>query len=64
MLNGYITYNELKLITGYDDTLLKNIIMQGLTSHELTCQSSRGKEITQNIYNLDEVVKWISLHIF
>ena len=34
MLAGYITYEELKLITGYSDVILNKLITKGLNFHE------------------------------
>ena len=35
MIDGYITYNELKIITGYSDKLLTRLLIQGMNTHEL-----------------------------
>lgn len=64
MINGYVTYDELKLITGYDEKLLNSLIISGITAHQLSVQTTRKREITLQLYNLDEVTKWISAHIF
>ena len=34
MLNGYVTYDELKLITGFNDYFLSKLITKGLNLHE------------------------------
>ena len=34
MLAGYVTYEELKLITGYPDRFLNQLIVNGLNIHE------------------------------
>lgn len=63
MLNGYVTYEELKLITGYPDKLLKELLLQGMSQHQINIATNKS-EITQQIFNLDEVVKWITVHLF
>ena len=63
MLNGYITYDELKIITGYPDKVLRNLLLQGMSQHQINVNANK-LNITQQVFNLDEVVKWISIHLF
>ena len=63
MINGYITFNELKIITGLEESLLKELLLNGLSQHEIEVQSVRKRAITQQLFNLEEVIKWISIHI-
>jgi hypothetical protein len=68
MINGYVTYNELKIITGFDDAILKPLIMEGLSQHQLDIEVTYDKRytrpITEQLFNLKEVEDWISIHIF
>lgn len=67
MIAGYITYNELKLITGYSDQLLKNLILQGLNIHELEVAveaSQKDQKINEQVFNLKEIENWLKVHIY
>ncbi len=70
MLNGYVTYNELKLITGYNDYFLSKLITKGLTFHEADLEYNnvnkpqRADRYKQTIFNLQEVEQWLKVHIF
>ena len=68
MIAGYITYNELKIITGYSDSILTKLLVQGINSHELEVVKGIRKDkiipITEQLFNLKEVEKWLNIHIF
>ena len=68
MINGYVTYNELKIITGFDDNLLRQLLLEGLTHHELevniTIDKRYNKPLKEQLFNLEEVEKWISTHVY
>ena len=58
MLNGYVTYDELKLIT------------KGLNLHEADLEYNnlnkpvRSDRYKQTLFNLKEVEEWLRVHIF
>lgn len=70
MLNGYITYRELKLLTGYSDVFLSKLIVRGLNLHEADLdynkqiKDKRKDRYSQTLFNLDEVEQWLKAHIF
>ena len=70
MLAGYITYEELKLITGYSEVILNKLITKGLAFHELdleynnTNKPKRSDRYKRLLFNLQEVEQWLRLHIF
>ena len=68
MINGYVTYNELKLITGYSDPMLNQLLIQGISQHQLEIQVDSDKRFSRPLreclFNLSEVENWIKLHIF
>ena len=68
MINGYITYNELKIITGYSDVILSRLIKQGLNCHELELVSGAYKKVAvpiqQQLFKLNEVEDWLKIHIY
>lgn len=64
MINGYVTFNELMLITGFSEKMLEELLIQGLTFHELSIINCRRKELKQQLINLEEFSKWISTHIY
>lgn len=67
MIAGYITYDELKLITGYSDQLLKNLILQGLNIHEVEVAiegSHKDRKVTEQVFNLKEIENWLKVHIY
>ena len=68
MINGYVTYDELKLITGFSDELLSRLLLLGMSYHELEVNIEIDKRfkkpLTERLFNLDEVQKWLSAHIF
>ena len=60
MIAGYVTYDELKLITGFPDRLLSGILSEGVRLHAITI----GESYTKTLYNLKEVEDWIRVHIY
>ena len=68
MIDGYITYNELKIITGYSDAILARLLIQGLNTHELELIEGVRKEkvipLKQQVFKLKEVEDWLKIHIF
>jgi hypothetical protein len=70
MLAGYITYEELKLITGYSEVILNKLITKGLAFHELDLEYNninkpqRSDRYKRLLFNLQEVEQWLRLHIF
>lgn len=68
MIAGYVTYNELKIITGYSDVMLTKLLIQGINSHELEITKGIRKEkilpLKEQLFNLNEVERWIKVHIF
>jgi hypothetical protein len=70
MLAGYITYEELKLITGYSDVLLSKLITKGLAFHELDLEYNnknkpkRTDRYKRMLFNIKEVEEWLKIHIF
>ena len=65
MLAGYVTYDELKIITGYSDAFLNKLILNGLNVHEADATYSRvDSKIKQTLFSLQEVEDWLRVHIF
>lgn len=65
MLAGYVTYEELKIITGYSDKFLNKLIINGLNIHEADLQYKQmNSKIKQMLFNLQEVEDWLKVHIF
>lgn len=70
MLAGYITYEELKLITGYSDTFLSKLITKGLQFHEADLEYNNPKNpknpynYKKTLFNLQEVEDWLRVHVF
>lgn len=68
MIDGYITYNELKIITGYSDKLLTRLLIQGMNTHELEVVKGIRVEnpipIREQVFSLEEVESWLNIHIF
>lgn len=70
MLAGYITYDELKLITGYSDTFLSKLITKGLQFHEADLEYNNPKKpknpynYKKTLFNLQEVEDWLKVHVF
>ena len=65
MLAGYVTYDELKLITGFSEKFLNRLILRGMNIHEIDLDYRRlPSNYRQQLFNLAEVEEWIKVHIF
>lgn len=70
MLDGYVTYDELKLITGFSDYFLSKLITKGLVFHEADLEyNSKKKPLRTDrykkmLFSLHEVEQWLRVHIF
>ena len=65
MIAGYVTYEELKLITGFDDKFLNKLIIKGLNIHEADLEYTKfTSKYKQMLFNLAEVEEWLKVHIF
>ena len=70
MLNGYVTYDGLKLITGFNDYFLSKLITKGLNIHEADLEYNninkpkREDRYKTILFNLAEVENWLKVHIF
>lgn len=70
MIAGYVTYNELKIITGFTDAFLSKLITKGLNLHEVDLEYNNEKKpkrpdaYKQAMFNLQEVEEWLKAHIF
>lgn len=69
MINGYVNFEELQIITGFSCNQLYCLLKDGLTLHELSysplsMEGGRYRSIKEELYNLDEVMKWLSIHIY
>ena len=69
MIAGYITYDELKIITGFSDAVLSRLLNLGINQHQLHVETGIynqkvAKHIKQCLFNLKEVENWIRLHVY
>lgn len=65
MLAGYVTYDELKYITGYSDSFLNKLIIKGLNMHEADLEyKNMSSNIKQMLFSLQEVEDWLRVHVF
>lgn len=68
LINGYVTYDELKIITGYSDSTLKKLLIDGLSYHELGIQVESDRRYTksleQHLFDLQEVENWLKVHVY
>lgn len=64
MLDGYVTYKELKLITGLPENILNALIVQGVNQRQLEVDNSDGVELKHMLYNLAQFEKWMRVHIY
>ena len=71
MLAGYITYEELKLITGFSDVFLNRLITKGLAFHEVDLEYNnigrkpkREDYYKRILFNIQEVENWLKVHVF
>jgi hypothetical protein len=63
MIAGYVTYQELKLITGFTDTFLKRVLSAGKLEKKLTL-FGKTHCYEKAMYNLKEVEDYIKVLIF
>ena len=61
MLNGYVTYEELKLITGFSDAFLKNFINKGVKEKIINVPNTKGGEFKVLLYNLNEIEECVKI---
>lgn len=61
MIAGYVTYDELKIITGFNDYTLNTLIKTGMRAHQITPE---GRTYKQSLFNLQEVEDWAKVHLF
>ena len=56
------------LITGFDEKLLKKLIIEGITRHELTIDqfitNPNKKDLKEQLFNLNEIINWIKIHVY
>lgn len=67
MLAGYVTYNELKLITGFSDRFLNKLIVKGMNINEADLEYERlncTSKHKQVLFNLQDVEDWLKVHVF
>lgn len=65
MLAGYVTYDELLLITGYSEKFLNRLIIKGLNMHEADLEIRQfNPKYKQRLYNLQEVEEWLRIHVY
>ncbi len=65
MLAGYVTYDELLLITGFSEKFLNKLIIKGLNMHEADLEYEKlSSKYKQQLFNLQEVEDWLKVHIF
>lgn len=65
MLNGYVTYDELRIITGYSEPFLNKLIVEGLKIHEADLQPHKvTHKLKEKLFSLQEVENWLKVHIF
>lgn len=67
MIAGYVTFDELKIITGYPEKFLKSLLLKGLNFHEITLDTDFNSEKSikgQTLFSLKEVEEWIKVHVF
>ena len=62
MIAGYVTYEELKIITGYTQDTLDRLIIDGMRLHELSYQGTGP--FRNYLFNLEEVENWLRVNIF
>lgn len=66
MINGYVTYEELKVITGYSDDFLKFLIVNGIKSHQIKTNKVTNVtyKLKDQLFNLKEVEEWLKLVVY
>lgn len=65
MLAGYVTYEELLLITGFSEKVLNKLIIKGLNLHEMDLEPNKlTSKYKQQLFDLSEVEEWLKVHVF
>ena len=64
MLGGYVTYEELKIITGFSEPLLNKLILSGMKLNEMEVNGHSMRKLKTELFNLSEVEKWLKVHIY
>jgi hypothetical protein len=63
MIAGYVTYQELKLITGFSDNFLRKLITAGRLEKKLTL-FGKTQCYEKALYNLNEVEEFIRIMVY
>ena len=63
MIAGYVNYQELKLLTGFSDTMLKRIIKEGRLDKKITV-FGKVRYVEDSLFNLKEVEDYIRVMIY
>ena len=63
MIAGYVNYQELKLLTGFNYTMLKRIIKEGRLDKKITV-FGKVRYVEEALYNLKEVEEYIKVMIY
>lgn len=63
MLNGYITIDELMIITGFDKKLIEQLMQLGMPTHTFNQYISKKYKGTI-LLNIKEVEKWLQLALY
>lgn len=69
MIDGYVTLEELQVLTCFNKTFLRKLILSGLSRKELFISNGSRKDdlkqpFQQTMFKLSDVEKWIRIHIF
>ena len=63
MIAGYLNYQELKLLTGFNDTMLKRITKEGRLDKKITV-FGKVRYVEEALFNLKEVEEYIKVMIY
>lgn len=63
MIAGYVNYQELKLLTGFNDIMLKRIIKEGRLDKKITV-FGKVRYVEEALFNLKEVEEYIKVMIY
>lgn len=65
MIAGFMTFNELKLVTGFTDAQLSKLIREGLEADYITMEDGTSNRYYKSaLFNVKQVEEWIRLHIY
>lgn len=67
MIAGYVTFDELLLLTGFTENYLKKLLLNGLKYHEIHLKyndMTTKPPLRQCLFDLNEVEEWIKVHVF